>query len=256
MIARFCLCLLMLFSLSSCASLQRLAKAGPSKPSEFLDHGPDLKKTTSGRSPFLQAWRNPDMKVLEKASERKTLYIAPVSLDYLRKMTKPLSRVEIREKSRQKEVHKLAEYTRDQFTEAFRKSPNPRYQIVDQPQKDSLTLELAFIEFNPNSIVAGVTRRAINILVVPGAEALVGRPLKGNIAIEGRVYDPGQKQSLYEFADTEQNRSALILSVHDYNAYSAARKIIREWASQFEKVTRAPINGEVEDSPAFMIGLW
>lgn len=256
MTARLCSALLMLLFLNSCASLGRLAKAGPSEPSEFLEHRAELKKTTSGRSPFLQAWRNPDRQVLEKASKRKTLYIAPVSLDYLRKMTKPMSVVEVREKSRQKEAHKLAEYAKQEFAKAFHASPNPRYRIVDKQEKDSLILSLAFTDFNPNSIVAGVTRRSINLLLVPGAEAVVGRPLKGNISIEGRVYDPVQKQSLYEFADTEQNKSALILSIHDYNPYSAARKIIREWASQFEQVTRAPIDGEVEDSAPFTLWFW
>lgn len=253
---RLCCCLLVLSLLPSCASLERLAKAGAAKPSPFLEHATDLKKTDPNHDPFLRVWRNPSPEVWKKAEEKKTLYIAPVSLEHLRPMTKPLSRVEIREKSRQKEAQKLAQYTKEQFEKAFRDSKAPRYQIVDTPQKDSVTLELAVVEFNPNSIAAGLTRRAINLLAVPGAESLVGRPLKGNIAIEGRVADPAQKQSLYEFADKEQNRSALILSIHDYNAYSAARKIIREWAGQFEEITRTPAGGRVKDSSPFTFLLW
>ncbi|MES2505520.1 MAG: DUF3313 family protein [Verrucomicrobiota bacterium] len=245
-----------MFSFSACSSLERLAKAGAAQPSAFLPHGAEMKKTKAEHDPFLRVWRNPSKEVWAKAETKKTLFIAPVSLEHLRPMTKPLSRVEVREKSRQKEAKKLATYIHDQFSQAFRSSANPRYQIVEAPQKDSVTLEIAVVEFNPNSIAAGVTRRAINILAVPGAESLVGRPLKGNIAIEGRVWDPEQKQSLYEFADAEHNRSALILSVHDYNPYSAARKIVREWAAQFEQITRTPAGGRVKDSSPFTLLLW
>lgn len=253
---RLFFCLSAIILLSSCGSLQRLAKAGAAKPSNFLDHAAELKRTNAERDPFLEVWRNPSPEVWGKAEEKNLLYIAPVSLEYLRPMTKPLSKIEIREKSREKEAKVLAKYMRAQFKKAFQESAKPRYEIVDKPQKDAMTLELAIVEFNPNSIVAGITRRAINLIAVPGAESLVGRPLKGNIAIEGRVRDPEQKQSLYEFTDAEQNRSALILSIHDYNAYSASRKIIREWASQFEEVTRTPAGGQVKDSPAFTLLLW
>jgi len=256
MIVQISLSFFILFVLTSCGSLQRLAKSGPAKPSSFLTHAGELKKTNAERDPFLKVWRNPSPEVWKKAEAKKQLYIAPVSLDHLRPMNRPLSIVEVREKSRQKEAKKLADYVRAQFALAFEKSAKAHYKIVDAPGKDTLNLELAMIELNPNAVSAGITRRAINIIAVPGAEALVGRPLKGNIAIEGRVYDPEQKQSIYEFADAEHNRSALILSIHDYNPYSAARKIIREWAAQFEQVTRTPAGGTVKDSAAFTLLLW
>ncbi|SKA79998.1 Protein of unknown function [Prosthecobacter debontii] len=256
MIVRLLLPMLILLGCSSCSSMQRLAKAGAAEPSAFLANGPKLQKTKAKYDPFLRVWRNDSREVWAKAEAKKKLYIAPVSLDYLRPMTQPLSRVEVREKSRQKEAQKLAVYMREQFALAFKNSPNAHYEIVDEPEKDALTLEMAIVEFNPNSIVAGITRRAINLIAVPGAESLVGRQLKGNIAMEGRVTDPAQKQSLYEFADAEQNQSALILSVHDYNAYSAARKIIRGWATQFEEVTRTKPGERVKDSAAFTLWLW
>lgn len=250
------LTLLFLMSLCSCSSLQRLAKAAPAKPSAFLAHGAELKKTLADRSPFLLEWRNAAPEVRKAAEKRVTLHVAPVSLDYLRPMTQPLSRVEVRERSRQREARKLADYARQQFIQALRELPQSRYQLVDEPTKDSLRLELALIELNPNAISAGVTRRVINLIAVPGAESIVGRPLKGNLAMEGRVYDPIQKQSLYEFSDAEHNRSALILSVHDYNPYSYARKIIREWAGQLALVLNSPEGAKVKDSPAFTLGLW
>lgn len=255
-VLRFAWFALFLLLLPSCSSLQRLAKAPAAKPTEFLSHGKELKKTDPAKDPFLRIWRNPSEKVWAKAETKKTLYISPVSLDHLRPMNKPMSVVEVREAARQKNAVKLAGYAREQFAAAFKNSKSARYEVVEEPQKDSVQLDLAIVELNPNSVAAGVTRRAINLLAVPGAETLVGRVLKGNIAIEGRIWDPEQKESLYEFADAEQNRSALILSVHDYNTYSYARKVLREWAAQFEQITRTPAGGRVKDSPAFMIGLW
>lgn len=236
--------------------MNRLAKAAAVEPSPFLTHAGELKKTQPDQAPFLRVWKNPSSKTWEKAESKKLLYIAPVSLEHLRPMSKPLSKVEVREKTRQERAAGLAEYAHREFTKAFLESDSPNYQIVPAPQKGALHLELAIVELNPNSVTAGVTRRAINLVAVPGAEAVIGRTLKGNIAIEGSLRDPEQNQSLYEFADAEHNRSALILSVHDYNPYSASRKIIREWASQLEQVLRTPEGGRVKDSAAFTFWLW
>lgn len=256
MTLRFCCFLFLLLSLCSCNSINRLAKARAAKPSPFLAHGDQLQKTKAGHSPFLRVWKNPSEEVKEKAWEKKQIYIAPVSTEHLRPMTKPLSRIEIREKSRQKAAVKLGEYARSEFIKAFEESESPRFEIVAEPDDETLHLEMAIVELNPTAISAGILRRAIGFLVVPGAEVLVSTYLKGNIAIEGRIRDPEQKESLYEFADAEQNRSALILSVHDFNAYSAARQIIREWAEQFEEVVRTPEGERVRDSLAFTFWFW
>jgi hypothetical protein len=256
MMLRLSACLALILGLSSCNTLRELAKASPAKPSAFLTHGEEMKKPEAKTYPFLRIWRNPSTEVRKKATAKKELYIAPVNLEHLRPMNKFLSRMEIGEQSRQKHAEQLAHYAEEQFIHAFKVAPNPRFQVVDKPTKNALKLELAIVELNPNAISAGITRRAINLVAVPGAESIVGRPLKGHIAIEGKLSDPSQKQSLYEFADAEHNSSALILSVHDYNAYSALRKIIRQWANQFEEVTRTPVGKDVQDSPAFTIWLW
>lgn len=256
MIARLLTALAAATLCCSCMSVQRLAKAGAAAPTDFLSHGDALRKPPASESPFLRVWRQPADAVWAKAEKRKKIYIAPVNLDHLRPVTKPLSRVETRETSRQKAARQLAVYLREQMQEAFRNSPAPRYELADQPGRDTLNLELALVELNPNPISGGITRRAINVVAVPGAESIVGRPLKGSISMEGRLTDPAQRQSLAEFADSEHNRSALILSVHDFTAYSHSRKVIREWAAQIEQFCRSPRSARVKDSPAFMIWLW
>jgi hypothetical protein len=164
--------------------------------------------------------------------------------------------LESRDAGREIAAAELAAYTRAAFEDAFRESPRPRQEVVSRPRPDSLVVELALVELDPNPITGGVTRRLINLLAVPGAESVVGNPLKGRIALEGRLSDPVRGQVLLEFSDAEQNRSALLLSLHDFNHYSHARKVIREWARQFEAVVRAPTGEVVPDSPAFMLSIW
>lgn len=239
-----------------CAQLKRFAKAKPAEPTAFLRHAAEMQPTGVAGSPFARVWRNPSPAAWAEARNRWTLHVAPVCLDHLRPVGRRLARLETRDAGRQAAVAKLAAYTREAFERAFRESPNPRQEVVAAPRPDSLIIELALVELDPNPISGGVTRRVINLLAVPGAESLVGNPLKGRIAIEGRLYDPVRKQVLLEFSDAEQNRSALLLSLHDFNHYSHARKVVREWARQFEAVVRQPPGAEVKDSSAFMLSIW
>jgi hypothetical protein len=245
-----------LLPVSGCAKLKRFAKAKPAQPSSFLKHAGDLQPSADAGLPFAWVWRNPDATAWAQARQRWTLHVAPVSLEHLRPVGRKLSQLETRDAGRQAAVAALAEYTRREFERAFRESPRPRQEVVAKPRADSLIVELALIELDPNPISGGITRRAINLIAVPGAESLVGDPLKGRVALEGRLYDPVSRQVLLEFSDAEQNRSALILSLHDFNHYSHARKVVREWARQFEAIVRQPPGAEVKDSPAFMLSIW
>ena len=245
-----------LLPLLACTQLKRFAKASPSDPSAFLRHAADLQPTVDADSPFARVWRNPSPAAWAEARSRWTLHVAPVCLDHLRPVGRKLARLETRDAGREVAVAKLAAYTRQEFENAFRQSPRPRQEVVASPRPDSLLVELALVELDPNPITGGVTRRVINLLAVPGAESVVGNPLKGRIALEGRLYDPVRKQVLLEFSDAEQNRSALLLSLHDFNHYSHSRKVVREWARQFEAVVRQPPDAKVKDSSAFMLSIW
>ena len=255
MFIRLALLFFVLFSVS-CRSTQRLVKAFPADPTDFLQHGKELKKTKAADSPFLLEWTNLDAKVWERAAEKQTIHISPVALQNLRPMTRTLSKVEVSEKERQTKVKKLASYFESELTKVFEKADKPRRQVVKVPDKTSLVLELAIVELNPNPISGGMLRKGINILLWPGAEAMMSHRLKGNMAIEGRLRDEGSKKTLYEFADAEQNRSGIILYYHDYTNFSFFRKAVREWAVQIEAVIRSQGKSPVKDSPAATFLLW
>ena len=239
----------------SCQALNRAAKPGPADPSAFLQHGGAMKEMPE-RSPFRMNWVNPSVTVQKKAAAKQKLYIAPVSVQHLRRISKTASRIESTDASQQKAAKVLATFMHDEFTAAFRKSAGAHFKIVDTPSSDALRLDLALVELNPNSISAGLVRTAAGTLTVPGVDSLFGRPLKGNLAIEGRLSDPSARQTLFEFADREENKSSVLFTFDDFTTYGQARRAIREWAAQFEEMTRTPDTHRVRDSSALAILPW
>ena len=236
-------------ALPSCSALRAPAVA----PSAFLDHGKDLKEGDH-HSPFLRNWTSPDAeKVLQK---RKNLWIAPVNLGYLRPMSRNLSASEYKETARQASARKLASYASSRLADAFDKSPSPRYKLVTKPDRNTLTLELAFVELNPNPISGGMLRTAVSMVAAPGLDSVLLKSLKGNIAIEGKVIDAATKHPVFEFADNQENKSSLIVSVNDFRHYGQARQAIDEWATQIEQVLRTPPSTHVSRASAFVILPW
>ena len=238
---RFSALSLAALALSACTS--PAIKAPPAELSGFLEAKPSLKPDRS-LSPF--ALSGGDL-----VTSKRKIYIAPVTLTYLRGVSKSL--VKISAADQQKAARDLADYARERFAAAFRNSPAPRYQVQSEPDPDCLTLELAFTELNPNTFTGAVTRFALNNVALPGTDAMLAkatRGLKGNIAIEGKVRDADW---IYQFADNEESKSALLLPVTDFAAYGQAREAIREWATQFELMTRTAPGQRVKDSSAISL---
>ncbi len=235
--------------LNSCSTL----KAGAVPTSSFLPHRNEL-KPDGKHSPFLATWTSPEAaKTLEK---RRSIYLAPVSLAYLRPMKRNLSKSEIPEPEWKDGARKLADYANSRLAEAFAHSKTQRYKLVSKPDKDSLTVELAFVELNPNPLSGGLLRTAVNVVAVPGVDSVLMKSFKGNIAMEGKVLDSTTKKPVYEFADNQENKSALIFSVNDLNTYGQAREAIDEWAEELEKLLRTPMDQKVSGPAAFVVFPW
>ena len=236
-------------SLSSCSAL----KAPSVASSDFLVHGKELKEDDK-HAPFLGTWTSPDAEaVLQK---RTSIYVAPINLSHLRPMNRSMSSSAFTESQRQIAVKELSTYASSRLADAFDHSPAPRYKLVTKPDRNSLNLELAFVELNPNPIAGGMLRTAINAAAVPGVDSVIGKRLKANIAIEGKVRDGSSQKPVLEFADNQENKSALIISVHDFKSYGQARQAIDEWAAQVEEVLRTPLSHKVQRSAPFVILPW
>lgn len=227
--------------LSSCAS--PALKAPPAKVSAFLGPQPPLKDDRR-TTPFALSGGT-------LTAPQHGIYIAPVSLDYLRPADKSLAKAAETDASRDKAARELAGYGRTRFMAAFRESTTPRYQLRTTPDHDCLVLELAITELNRNTVAGALPRFVLNNVAVPGAESVLSkatRGLKGNISIEGKLRNQATGAILYQFADSEESRSAFLLPVTDFTPYGQAREALRGWARQFEEITRTAAGERVRDT--------
>lgn len=243
--------LLLPWMMISCRTAKSVVAAVEVKPTGFLPHAADLKENRK-RSPFLGNWWNPDKKVQEAAAKVKNLYIAPVVADELRPMKQISARMEFSKKRRDAKMDGLLQYTHDKFTQAFQKRRDARFTIVDAPAKDAMTLKLSVIEWEPNTYSGLVVREALDMAIpVPMTPigSLVGKSARPAIAIQGVLTEPRTGKSLFEFADKEETKMAVLFFFpNELYPTGQAKYAIREWASQFEKLMSTPPDKQIRDS--------
>ncbi|MEZ5384617.1 MAG: DUF3313 family protein [Prosthecobacter sp.] len=151
----------------------------------------------------------------------------------------------------ERQAEAVALRLRREFEDAFQRSPTPYYRLVTQPGSDTLTLQLALIELQPTSPKGNALMTVLKFTVTP--VAALGRFFtKGNVAIEGRVALSDSGRAYFQFADNEQDKLTFI-NVRDFQPYGHAAIAIREWAVQFEMMTRTPSGVKVEDSRGFTL---
>ena len=235
----------LLLALPACSSTNRLLKAQPVGLSPFFEQ-PWLAQDASKQLGFQKIWTPPDPQVLAAGKAKRKLYIAPVTLAYLRPLNRALSSGEVAWGGVQRRQADVAARLREEFISAFRRSPTPLYRLVSQPGKDTLTLQLAVIELNPTSPKGNVMVTVLKFVVTP-VIGLAAYFTKGNMAIEGKVVDSRSGRAFFQFADNESDKLTFI-NVRDYQPYGHAVNSIHHWAVQFELMTRSPRGWKVQDA--------
>lgn len=244
-------------SLAACTLLFAscsVMKAGPVKPSTFLSHADQMQRDP--KSPFLRSWRNDSKQADAIRAKSKDLVVKPVTLAQLRPMSRRVAEACCSETSRQAGAAKLAQRLADGITRTLSQQEEPRYVLVTKRGRTTLELEIAVIEFNPNPFAGGVVRTAITQVALPGLDSFLAKPFKGNIAIEGRLKDPRTGTVLYEFADNEENKSPLIVSINDFRRFGQAEVAVDEWSRQIAAVLQAEPGERVRDASSFVILPW
>ena len=238
--------------LCSCHSTNRLLKAGPTKLSPFLAQQSNM-VSMPDRLPFHKIWWPKDERVIPKAASQSTIFIAPVRLDYLRPLKKPLVRKEVEAGSIQRREREIAFLIRNEFGRAFLTSPSPyhRFRLATTPRADSVTLELALIELNPTSPKGNAVKTGLKFVVGPVA-GLGSYFTQGNIAIEGKLRNTRTGELLFEFADNQSDKMTFY-SVRDFQPYGHATHTIKDWARQFEEFTRTRAHERVKSSLCFTL---
>lgn len=246
------LILLLPWMMMSCRTAKSVVASVDVKPTKFLPHGTELKENRS-RSPFIGNWWNPDKKVQEAEAKVKSIYIAPVTDEFLRPMQQHVARLEYSSKRRQKKVSSLLTYTHERFIRAFKSDKKARYTVVDQPSKDAMTLKLSLIEWEPNTYTGLLLREAVDLVTLPMVGSVLGKPARGMIAIEGVLIEPKTGKSFFEFADKEEAKSLFFFFPQELFPSGQAKYAIREWARQFEKLMSTPPDKKIRDSMPFQI---
>ncbi len=181
---------------------------------------PELMKKDS-KLPFDAAW----YKQGEDLRTYKKIYVAPVDTTHLLKMSwwekfnaanefiKP-----------QDEVNLLAKYFQEQTINAFKKEEKHGYQVVDQPDEQTLIIELALVEVIP-----------VKIFLNTIGYIAVGALDTGETAIEGRFRDGGSKEIIFRFKDQRMGKMDIV-SIADLEWYAHSKHTLEEWASDLVDV--------------------
>lgn len=251
MLMRAAVFLLLPWMLISCKTVKSVVAAVDVKPTGFLPHAAELKEKRE-RSPFIGNWWNPDAKVQETAAKIQKIYIAPVVADELRPTRQKFAKIEFSAKRRESKVGGLLTYTHDKFVKAFKSNKKSRYSVVDAPSKDAMTLKLSIIEWEPNTYSGLVVREALDMAIpVPFTPlgSLVGKTERPAIAIQGVLTEPRTGKSVFEFADKEETKMAVLFFFpNELVPTGQAKYAIREWASQFEKLMSTTPDKKIRDS--------
>jgi hypothetical protein len=234
----------------SCESTNQMLKARAVAFSPFIEH-PGEMQPARNRIPVHYIWRSPDEALRRRAMPKTEIYIAPVQLQYLRPLKRPLVRFEVKHGSIDRNEAKMAAALHDDFANAFFKSPAPRYRLTPKANDRSVTLELAIIELNPTSPKGNAVKTAAKFVVGP-LSMLGGYFTKGNMAVEGKVRNSATGELLFQFADNEADRMTFF-SLRDFRPYGHAGQASEDWASQFELFTRTPPQHKIVDTFFFTL---
>jgi hypothetical protein len=227
---------------SGCAAL----KAAPSTGAGFV---PVQQMAPRADLPFQKVWfkENVDFK------RYKSIYIAPVHTGFL--LQSNWWQQNFRQGQMQEDLATMAQYMRDEFKTAFANDPSHHFQVVEAPQPDSLTLELALTELVPSNVALSVLEyapygggTAVRVMErATGAESTV--------AFEAKMKDSTTGDILAMFAD-RQVKKIRIIDFKAFTWYAHGREIIREWAEQFVRLANKRPGEVIEGTSPFTLRPW
>lgn len=215
-------------------------RAAAAPDSGFLKN-PELLKSDEDL-PFDAAW------IEDKQDFRdfKTIFIAPVDTQHLEKMDwwDKASLADLSGNfSPKTEAAALASYFSDALRSQIGSGGSP-LKLVDQPEPDTLVVELAIVEVVPTK----VWLNSISYIVAGGVDT-------GTVAMEGRFRRGAEGQILAKFKDREHGQMSLV-SVADLQWYSHAHHIIDDWSDQLYQMITSPPSTKISHSLSVTLRPW
>lgn len=112
------------------------------------------------------------------------------------------------------------------------------WHLADSPGKATLIVEMQIVKLEP-------TKGGVNLLgfigsffsPVPGTTTVLSQFTKGSIGIEGRIYDPVRHRSIFEFKDTNKDKT-LLFSFNDYGRFGHSEENMEKWADALAELIR------------------
>jgi len=160
--------------------------------------------------------------------------------------------VDRQEKVRE-DAEKLAVYAQGALIHAFREDPHHRFEVVDQPDADTVILEAALTEIIPSKV--GLNTLCYAPFVGTAVRIFRGMKHRSTVAFEARMRDGATGRIIAQFADREAEKAA-VLNVKDVTWYGHAESIIAEWAQQFVRIANRKEGKAVRDSKPFHLKPW
>lgn len=227
-------------------------KTAPAPDSGFLEN-PEKMTSQTERFPFDRVWVKPGV----QKEDYDYIVIAPVNTQYLLDNTgwKAANPGNI---SLEKSASELAQYTEEEFREAFQNDTRPGVVLASNRGPRTLVLELAIVELVPSKATLGALRLAApvfgpaGIAVGAGSAAAAGRP---SVAIEGRLKNGVTGETLFMFAD-RQEAQMRIIDLKAVTWWGHAKDIIKYWADECVQLAKTPKDYQVKDRGMFTLKPW
>ena len=211
------LCSTIYVSALLCGSVLMGCRAKALPDAGFLDQ-PQLLQPNK-QIPFNAAWIKDDADLLSY----KKVYVAPVDTTHLLKLDW-WQRASLQPGDQQKWADDLANYFRDKMKAQFTDDDPNKYQVVDNPDDETLMIELAIVEVVP-------TKVWLNTIGYVVAGALD----QGETGFEGRLRDGKTKRVIAEFKDHEYGQFDVV-SVRDLEWAGHSRHTLQRWSDKLEEI--------------------
>lgn len=119
------------------------------------------------------------------------------------------------------------------------KKQNAHWRLARSRSEATLIVELKIVKLVP-------TKGGVNLLgfigsffsPVPGTTTVLSQFTKGSIGIEGRIYDPARRCSIFEFKDTNKDET-ILFSFNDYGRFGHSEENMAKWAGKIADLIRS-----------------
>jgi hypothetical protein len=228
--------------------------SGPAPDAGFLSEPGRMVMLDRSQHPFQRVWVAPTH---DRERYRKVV-VAPVVIEHMLDNSWWDNMSTAAFFGLEDDAARLAERLQRTVEQAFREDPNRRFEVLDEPDDETLILELALVEIVPNKSVL-----ALGAIAAMAASPVISSPIgfvasqteHGFMAIEGRVRDGATGEVVAMFSDRETAKTR-VLDLQSVMWYGHAYEIFDEWAEQLVAVANHPADPGIGDPRPFTLKPW